>query len=94
MDLVHHSEKGRHHKHEERMRRLEEEREVHPKAEEIRLWLERHRHQEAAASRRRELVDHTTRRRQQARGLRQNQDSGSSGYVKSTHPRLLPYAEA
>jgi hypothetical protein len=54
---------------EEWIRRQEEELEGHSKAEEIRLWLERHRRNK------RELVVHTSRERQRVRAARQEQDS-------------------
>lgn len=84
----------------EERRRVQEEgpqrqelgRERHPQSFDQREWLERYRQsRQDAALRRQELADHTSQRRQQARGARQEVDSSTPEYgiVFSFTPALF-----
>ena len=66
---------------EEGVQRQELGRERHPRSFDQRVWLERYRQsREQAALARQELADHTSQRRQRARGARQEVDSSTTKY--------------
>ena len=66
---------------EEGVQRQELGRERHPRSFDQRVWLERYRQsREQATLARQELADHTSQRRQRARGARQEVDSSTTKY--------------